>query len=163
MPLLTTGGVGVRYETASGIYAVYSTDGGDSAYLPYGGSYNIVLFYNPGGYGRMVGRCDWGLAISQQHMGAFNFEISKYGCNVINIYNSNSSFANFSAATNVGGNGNHHGIKWTNGNSASWGNGSLQFTVRTWAPYGGTLVSGAHNSNSNYSHSNSNTFLKRLI
>tara|TARA_B100000131_G_scaffold265271_1_gene262762 strand:+ start:223 stop:714 length:492 start_codon:yes stop_codon:yes gene_type:complete len=163
MPLLTTGGVGVRNQDGSGTYAVYSTDGGSCAYLPYGGSYYTVLFYNPGGYGRMMGRCDWGLAISQQHMGAFNFEISKYGVNIQNIYNSNSSFASFSAATNVGGNGNYHGITWTNGNGSSWGNGTLCFTVRTWAPFGGVLVSGAFNSNSNYSHGNSNAFLKRII
>ena len=163
MPLLTTGGVGVRNQNAGGVYAIYSTDGGDTAFLPYGGSYNIVLFYNPGGYGRMAGRRDWGLAISQQHMGSFNFEISRYGVNIDTRYNSNSSYANFGSATSIGGNANYNGIKWTNGNGASWGNGSLAFTVRTWAPYGGTLVSGAHNSNSNYSHSNSNTFLARII
>ena len=166
MAFLTDGGVGLRNRHASshGHYQVYTTDGGAHAYLPYGGSHNIVLFYNPGGYGRMVGRVDWALSISQQHAGHFNFQASRYGVTITNIYNSNGTYADFQSATNIGGNVNYHGVKWHNGNGNSWGNGSLHFCVQAWCSNSGSLVSGANNSNSTYtSHSNSSSLLRRVI
>ena len=163
---LLTGPSGLRSHdsTSSGYYQVWSTDGGTPAYLPYGGGHNIVLFYNSSGYGRMVGRVDWTLSISQNHSGSFNFYISKYGGGIQSINNSNGTYANFSYVSNVGGNGNNHGIKWTNGNGNTWGNGTLSFCIRTWSHQTSPVVSGANNTNSSYtSHSNSDTFLKRII
>ena len=163
---LLTGPTGLRSQesSTSGHYQVWSTDGGLPAYLPYGGSYYTLLFFNSGGYGRMVGRVDWVLSISQVHAGHFNFDVSRYGGYITNIHNSNSTYANFSFFDDVNSNVNYHGIKWTNGNSSSWGNGTLNFCVQAWCPTSGSVVSGAHNTNSNYtSHSNSNAFLKRMI
>ena len=161
-----SGGGGLRNQDASnhGHYQVWTTDGGAHAYLPYGGGHNIVLFWNPGGYGRMVGRVDWALSIAQQHAGHFNFQASRYGVTITNIYNSNGTYADFQSATSIGGNANLNGVKWHNGNGSSWGNGSLHFCVQAWVSNSGSLVSGANNSNSTYtSHSNSSTLLKRII
>lgn len=161
-----TGGGGLRNQNTldEGRYQFWTTDGGAYAYLPYGGGQNIVLFWNKDGYSRMAGRVDWTLSISQVHAGHFNFEISRYGINIQNIYNSNGTYANFSASTSINGNANYNGIKWTNGNSSSWGNGSLRFCVQAWSQNAGSLVSGANNSNSTYtSHDNSDTLLRRII
>jgi hypothetical protein len=161
---IQTGPGGLKPYGGGGLYSEFSTDAGFSPYLPYGGSYYQLLFYNPSGYGRLVGRVDYTLSISQNHGGSFNFYVSRYGGAIQTI--SNSGYATFSYHGNIGGNVNHHGIRWTNPNTNTWGNGTMGFRVMTWSHQASHIVSGTQNnsSQSNYtSHSSSNSFLKRII
>ena len=158
-PLSGAGGT-----AGNGDFAVWNTDAGTSSYLPYstGTDSYQVLFYNSGGYGRAIGTCYWTLSISQVHNGSFQFYVSRYGGAITEHFNT--GYASFSIVTGINSNVNHNGIKWTNTNGNSWGNGYLHCTV-LWQAEANTFVSGNFNGTdqTNYTHGNSNTFLYRLI
>lgn len=104
------------------------------------GIHGTVLFYNSGGYTRMVGRCYMYLGISQNHSGYFDFYCSRYGGGVQNQHNSN--WTDVAFVSNLGGNANHNGFVWYNTNSNSWGDGNMVYRVEAWS---GSLESGRYN------------------
>lgn len=135
-------------------------EGTQTCHLPYGGSNQTVIFYNSGGYSRLVGRCYWHLNISQVHSGYFDFHISRYGINTYNVVNS--GYVNLVSAMGINGNVDHNGIVWNNNNTNTWGDGSLTFHVEAWG--NGSLESGRYSdSPGNYDTSNTTKFARKMV
>ena len=159
LPLSGAGGT-----AGNGDWQVWNNDAGTGSFLPYNdgsGDKYQVLFYNSAGYGRAIGTCYWNLNISQNHNGAFHFYISRYGGAITELYNT--GYASFASVTSINSNVSHNGIKWTNTNTANWGNGTIYTTV-FWHGAGATFVSGNFNGSgqSNYTHGSSESFLTRI-
>ena len=155
---------GVGGTAGNGDFTIWNNDAGIYSYLPYsqGTDKYQVLFYNSGGYGRAIGTCYWYLSISQVHNGSFQFYISRYGGTITEHFNT--GYAVFSIETSINSNVQHNGIKWTNTNSNSWGNGSLYFTVVWHQSDSCYFTSGNYNGagQSNYTHGSSESFLTRI-
>jgi hypothetical protein len=136
----------------------WSTVNMSACSLPYGGGNNTLLFYNAGGYGWMTGRIYYTLYISQVHRGILDFAVSRYGLSM--THHNNGGYVDFYFANAINGVPDHNGISWTNTNSNSWGNGTMNMTVLT---NGGTMASAYGNQYTNVTMTHNNPFLKQVL
>jgi hypothetical protein len=136
----------------------WSTENMSACSLPYGGGNNTLLFYNAGGYGWMTGRIYYTLYISQVHRGILDFAVSRYGLSM--THHNNGSYVDFYFANAINGVPDHNGISWTNNNSNSWGNGTMEMTVLT---NGGYMASAYGNQYTNVTMTHNNPFLKQVL
>jgi hypothetical protein len=150
--------IGSMLDNGGDMYGLqrYTTNQANTPWIPYGGSNYTTLFMNTSGYDWMVGRLYYKLSISQVHRGILDFAISRYGGSL--THTQNGSYVSFSIQGSMNGNANHTGLRWTNTNGNSWGNGTMHMQVVT---HSGGFTSGYPGLGDNFTDSSTGNFFRR--